>query len=67
MSFLEEYVAYLKDLSTVNPRSYLKVSLSDQSDDVIYFYDGLSTRTTDHDKESLKLVDDLGKLTTKTD
>ena len=65
MSFLEEYVAYIKELSTVNPRSYLKVSMSDQPNDVTYFYDGLSERT-DHDEES-QLVDDMGNLTTKTD
>ena len=43
MPFIEQYIEYLKELREINPRSYLKVSVSSDPEDVLYFYDGLSS------------------------
>lgn len=40
--FISQYIEYLKELSQVKPHSYLKVSLSSDPKDTIYFYDGFS-------------------------
>lgn len=42
-SFIADYVEYLNELRKINPRSYLKVSMTSNPDDVIYYYNGLSS------------------------